>query len=165
MDKTIWFDIESSSLPVHKARIITISFLYQGKEKTLCINPMVPIDPNASRVNGIYDQDVVDWKPFSHYAKYIYELCLQCDAYGGFNNQSFDVPLLAFELLRCGYVLPDKPVIDVYILVQGLFKSLKLKDIYRTLTQKELDAHKSIEDIRATFEIYTTINEKYLNYE
>lgn len=162
-DNILWFDIESCSLPVQSARIITISFLFNGKEKTLYINPMKPIDPGASKVNGIYDKDVVDWKPFTYYANYIYNLCLNCDGYGGYNNRKFDVVLLAFELLRCGYELPNRPIYDVYESVQSLFKSLKLKDIYRTLSKEELDAHKSINDIKATLYLHEYIKNKLLD--
>jgi DNA polymerase-3 subunit epsilon len=162
MDKKLYFDIESSDLPIHTARIITISFLYGDKQTTLYINPEVPINPNASRVNGIYDRDVKNWKPFNHYAERIYKLLNECDTYVTYNGKSFDIPLLYVELLRCGYEMPKKPHIDVYEMVQSLFKSLKLKDIYTTLTKKTFDAHKSIEDIIATQELYHFIIENYL---
>lgn len=150
----LWFDIESTDLPVHTARIVTISFLYKDKQTTLYINPMVPINPMASKVNGIYDKDVIDWKPFSHYAPQIHKLLMDSDAFGTYNGRQFDIPLLYIELLRCGYEMPIKPHYDVYEMVQNHFKSLKLKDIYRTLLKKDFEAHISINDVIATKELY-----------
>ena len=153
-DNILYFDIESSDLPIHTARIITISFIYNGEEKTLYINPGVPIKKEASFVNGIYDKDVKDWKPFSYYAPQIIKLLKKCEAYAGYNCRKFDIPLLSIELLRCGYEMPNKPIFDIYEMVQGLFKSLKLKDIYTVLTGEIFNAHKSSEDIRATQKLY-----------
>lgn len=162
MDNILWFDIESSDLPIHSARIITISFILNRKEKTLYINPGVPISPYASKVNGIYDKDVQEWKPFSYYAKAIFQACEQADGYGGYNCKSFDIPLLTVELLRCGYIMPIKPIIDTYEKVQFLFKSLKLSDIYRTLIGKELKgAHSSICDVQATIELDRHLYKNY----
>jgi len=161
MDNILWFDIESSDLPVHTAKIVTISFIFNGKEKTLYINPGKPIAYGASKVNGIWDKDVKDWKPFSFYAKLIFEICEKAEFYGGYNCRNFDIPLLSIELLRCGYEMPIKPVIDVYEQAQSLFKSLKLSDIYRTLTKTELEAHVSINDIKGTI-LINDIMKKYL---
>lgn len=162
-DNILWFDIESTDLPIHSARIITITFILNGKERTLKINPQVPICYSASKVNGIWDKDVIDWKPFSYYAEEIYNLCCKADAYGGYNNRTFDVPLLTVELLRYGYILPVKPIFDCYEMVQSLFKSLKLKDIYTTITKKTFTAHESKADIEATVDLFYYLKDNYLN--
>ena len=161
----LWFDIESTDLPVYTAKILTISFLFKEKQITLYINPETPIKIEASRVNGIYDKDVVNWKPFREYAPQIFKLLNECDAYGTYNGRNFDIPLLYIEMLRCGYTMPNKPIIDVYEQVQSLFKSLKLKDIYRTLLNKNFEAHISINDIIATRELYEYILDNYLKIE
>ena len=163
-DNILYFDIETTDLPVNLARIVTISFIFNGEEKTLYINPTVPISYGASRVNGIYDKDVIDWRPFKYYAPKIFELLNKCDGYGGYNCRTFDIPILAMEMLRCGYEMPIKPVYDVYEMVQGLFRSLKLKDIYTTLTKRTFDAHKSETDIKATLELYNIIKNDYLSH-
>lgn len=160
----LYFDVETTDLPVNIARIVTISFIFNGEEKTLYINPKVPISNGASRVNGIYDNDVKDWNTFDVYAPKIMELLKKCDGYAGYNCRTFDVPILAMELLRYGYEMPIKPIYDVYEMVQGLFKSLKLKDIYTTLTKKTFDAHKSEADIKATFELHNIIRNDYFNH-
>lgn len=121
---------------------------------------MVPINPNASRVNKIYDKDVINWHPFSYYAPSIINLLNQAEYYGGYNNRTFDLPLLYIELLRNGYEMPDRPVIDVYESCQSLFKSLRLKDIYRTIFKENFDAHISSQDIKATEKLYKYIQEK-----
>ncbi len=58
--------------------------------------------------------------------------------------------------------MPIKPVFDVYEMIQGLFKSLKLKDIYTVLTKKTFQAHQSEADIQATVELYEIIKFHYL---
>ena len=60
-------------------------------------------------------------------------------------------------MLRCGYEIPNHPIIDVYEMAQMLFKSLRLKDIYTTLTGKTFNAHNSDDDIKATKELYDVI--------
>lgn len=162
-DNILYFDIETTDLPVNTARIVTISFIFNGEEKTLYINPTVHIEIGASRVNGIYDKDIKEWKTFNYYAPKIFELLNKCEGYGGYNNRTFDIPILAMEMLRCGYEIPIKPIYDVYEMVQGLFRSLKLKDIYTTLTKKTFEAHKSESDIKATLELYNIIKNDYLN--
>lgn len=165
MNNILWFDIESTDLPTHTARIITISFIFNDNQKTLYINPKVPIEPGASRVNGIYNKDVKDWLTFEEYAPSIMKWLEKAEYYGGYNCRTFDIPLLSVELLRYGYIMPIRPIFDVYEMVQGLFKSLKLKDIYMTLTKKTFAAHRSDADILATEELYTILKNKYLNYE
>lgn len=163
MDNLLYFDIESTGLEIHKEKIITISFIFNDKEKTLYINPNKPIPESASRIHGIKDDDVKDWKPFKEYAGQIYELLNKCDGYVGYNIRKYDVPLLAMELLRCGYDLPNKTIIDVYEVCEGLFRSLKLKDLYLTLSGNILEnAHDSSSDIRATKELYEIVKKKYL---
>lgn len=159
-DNILWFDIEGSDLPVHKARIISISFIFNGSTKTLYINPGVPINPSASFVNGFYDKDVQNFKPFSFYAPTIMQLLERSGSYGGYNNTSYDIPLLYVELLRCGYTMPERPTLDVYQDTQSLYKSLKLKDIYRTIFNEDFKAHQSLDDIIATKRLYEYIQNK-----
>lgn len=164
MNKNILaFDIESTGLELHKAKIITISFIFNGKTKTIMCKPDIPIPIDSTYIHGINDDMVQNCKPFSFYAKAIYELCCRAEWYLGYNIRSYDIVLLKMEMLRAGYEIPDKPIIDVYQMLQSLFKSLKLKDIYRTLFKENINAHNSESDIEATFFIYNHIIEKYLN--
>lgn len=163
MNNILFFDIESSGLEVAKAKILTISFVKGDWNKTFKFDPGVPIPESASRVNGIWDKDVVGLGKFCDSSLEILEILNSCDYYGGYNLRSFDYPLLKVQMLKCGIDIEDKPIIDVYEIVQSLFKSLKLKDIYRTLLKKEFKAHQSHEDIMATRELYEYIIRNYFN--
>ena len=60
-----FFDLETTGINIAKDRIIEIAILKidpSGKEDHLSIrvNPTIPIDPKASEIHGIYDEDVED---------------------------------------------------------------------------------------------------------
>lgn len=162
-DNILWWDCETTGLSTYNDRIISISFIFNGKGRTFLINPMIPIPEGASRVHGIYDSDVKDCPPFSHYAGSIMNILNMASAYGFYNGRNFDYPILYTEMLRCGYIVPQKPFIDVYEVCRELFKSLKLKDIYRVLLNKNFKSHDSMEDIRATVELHDHIIKNFLD--
>lgn len=162
-DNILWFDIESSGLSVYRDRIITISFILNGKTKTFTMDPEVSIPEGASRVHGIYDKDVKGLQTFKDFAPQIMTILEASETYSFYNGRQFDHAMLYIELLRCGYVMPERPIIDVYELVQSLFRSLKLKDIYRVLLGKNFNAHDSLQDTIATRDLYYHIKNNFLN--
>jgi DNA polymerase-3 subunit epsilon len=162
MDNILYFDIESTGLALHKARIVSISFILGEKYKTFLVNPGIPIPYESSRIHGIYDKDVEDCKPLSYYKDDILKILNMCDTYSGYNIKSYDINLLKIEMLRCGIEIPDKPIIDIYELTSSLFRSLKLKDIFLTLTGKTFQAHNSLSDIKATKDLHEIIMERFL---
>ncbi len=161
-DNVLYFDIESTGLELHKVKIITMSFIFNGEKKTVICNPGMPIPLEASKVHGIYDKDVKDAKPFAFYSEAIFKLCNMAETYAGYNIRKYDIVLLKMEMLRCGYEIPDLPIIDVYELANELFRSLKLKDIYLTLSGEKFEAHNSADDILATKKLHEIILDKYL---
>lgn len=61
----VFFDLETTGVNIAKDRIVEISVLKvypNGKEeqKTIRVNPEMPIPKEASEVHGIYDEDVKD---------------------------------------------------------------------------------------------------------
>jgi DNA polymerase III subunit epsilon len=161
-DNILYFDIECSSLSLHTAKIISISFILGNRHQTFLIDPEIPIPLESSRVHGIYDKDVVGCKPFRYYAPKILKI-LECgDTYGGYNLRKFDMVLLTIEMLRCGLSVPEKPIIDIYELTSSLFRSLRLKDIFLTLTGKTFNAHNSLDDIIITRELHQIIMDRFL---
>lgn len=165
MEDYVYFDIETTGLSIYKDRIIELGMIYNDKTTVLRFNPGIPISSGASKVHNIYDKDVIGCNSFHYYAPAIFKLFSKCKGVIGYNIRSFDIPMLQFELLRVSheYILPDFQVIDVYELTQSLFKSLKLKDIYLTLSGKSLqDAHSALADIIATKELFEIIQDKFL---
>lgn len=161
-DNVLYFDIESTGLSLHTARIISISFILGNKHKTFLVNPGIPIPYESSRIHGIYDKDVEDCKPLSYYKDDIIKILNMGDTFSGFNCRRYDIPLLKIEMLRLGYEIPDKPIIDIYELTSSLFRSLKLKDIVLTLTGETYLSHDSLQDIIYTKKLHELIVSKFL---
>lgn len=163
MDNKLWIDLESTGLELHTSKIITASFIFNGQEKTIIVNPGISIPESASRIHGIRDKDVLGLPSLEKYADAIFQLCNKAEWYAGHNLRNYDINLLKIEMLRLGYEIPNKPIIDTYEIAQRLFKSLKLSDIYRTLTGKTFNNHNSSADISAAKELYEVMISKYFN--
>lgn len=163
--KTLWIDLESTGLSVWKDRIVQIGMIYQNKTSCLFINPECPIPEQATYIHKITNEMVKDAHHFSYYAPKLYNLFMECDAYGTYNGRKFDIPLLAFEMKRCGFDLPDKPITDVYEMIQDLEKSKKLKDVYLRFLGREMNnnAHRADYDIQCTYELYNQLLNKFFN--
>lgn len=82
-------------------RIIEISYIKvypNGKEeeKTLRLNPEMPIPAEATAIHHITDDDVRDKPTFKDVAKDLDKVFEGCDI-AGFNSNKFDIPLLVEE--------------------------------------------------------------------
>ena len=83
-------------------------------ERTLRVNPGMPIPAEATAIHHITDADVADAPTFSMIAAELMELFADADI-AGFNSNRFDVPLLTEEFLRAGiaFDLSKRRFIDV----------------------------------------------------
>lgn len=107
----LFFDIESTGLDIPVNSIIELSFVkvFPGGEeriKTWKIKPwdyakraQIPINPQASEVNGVKDEDLLDCPKFIDVLPEVAEW-LEGSDLAGFNSQKFDLPLLAEEIER-----------------------------------------------------------------
>lgn len=107
----LFFDIESTGLNIATDGIIELSFVKampdgEVKIKTWKIRPwdyerhtFIPIDPQASAVNGVKDEDLVDCPKFIEVLPEVISWLEDCDL-AGFNSLKFDLPLLAEEVAR-----------------------------------------------------------------
>lgn len=107
----LFFDIESTGLVIATDAIIELSFVkvFPGGEqrvKTWKIRPwdydrqqQIPINPAASEVNGVKDEDLVDCPRFIEVAEEVLSW-LQDSDLAGFNSLKFDLPMLAEEFER-----------------------------------------------------------------
>ena len=94
----VFLDLETTGVYISKDKIVEISvikFNPDGSEveKTVRVNPGMPIPSSATAIHGITDGDVADEPPFHRYAKSFLDFITECDI-GGFNVVKFDVPLL-----------------------------------------------------------------------
>ena len=102
----IYFDIESTGVETESARIIELACIKYNvdgaqEEKTILVNPGVPIPKEASDVHGITDEMVKDKPFFKQYAQAIRNWFEGCDL-AGFNSDNYDIPLLSAEFERVG---------------------------------------------------------------
>lgn len=107
----LFFDIESTGLNIATDGIIELSFVKvlpggETRIKTWKIKPwdyarhaVIPINPQASEVNGVKDEDLVDCPRFIEVLPEVIEW-LQGSDLAGFNSLKFDLPLLSEEIER-----------------------------------------------------------------
>jgi DNA polymerase-3 subunit epsilon len=167
----IFFDLETTGINVASDRIVEISWLRihpDGREsaQTHLVNPTIPIDPRATAIHGISDEDVRDQPTFQEMAKNLANEFEGCDL-AGYNSNKFDIPLLAEEFLRAGvdFDLRKRKFIDVQVIFHKM-EQRTLAAAYKFYCQKELeDAHSAEADTRATYEILKAQLDRYDNLE
>jgi len=161
------FDLETTGVNTATDRIVEIAIIRvepDGAEitKTWRVNPEMPIPGEASKIHGIYDEDVADAPTFKEISNNVFDLIKDADL-AGFNSNRFDVPLLAEELLRVGidFDLKTNNLIDI----QNIFHKMEPRNLtaaYRFYCDGDLtNAHSAEADTKATYEILKAQLEKY----
>lgn len=167
----IFFDLETTGTNITTDRIVELSYIKvfpdgSTEEKCRRINPGIPIPPASTAVHHITDEDVADAPTFRQLAKSINSIFEGCDI-AGYNSNKFDVPLLMEEFQRAGinFDVADRKFIDV----QNIFHKKEQRTLiaaYRFYCGKELEnAHSSLSDTRATYEVLLGQLEKYDDLE
>ena len=107
----LFFDIESTGLNIATDGMVELSFVkvFPGGEsriKTWKIKPwdyenhcQIPMNPQASEVNGVKDEDLVNCPRFIEVLPEVLEWLKDSDL-AGFNSLKFDLPLLSEEIER-----------------------------------------------------------------
>ena len=168
----LFFDIESTGLNIPNDSIIELSFVkvFPGGEqriKTWKIKPwdyerkrQRPIDPAASKVNGVTDDMLVDCPTFYEVADEVAEWLKDSDL-AGFNSAKFDLPMLAEEFERVELAgkhldvdLHSPKMVDV----QNIYHAMEprnLRAAYRFYCGGEDfdNAHTAEADTVATYEV------------
>ena len=163
----VFFDLETTGINVGTDRIVELTYLKvepNGTEtqKTIRINPEMPISEKASQFHGIYDEDVKDCPTFGEIAKNLAKDIEGCDL-AGYNSSKFDIPLLAEEFLRVDVDIDLKKhqFIDSMVIFYKM-EQRTLSAAYKFYCDKDLEnAHSSEADTRATYEILLAQLEKY----
>ena len=167
----VFFDLETTGVDTSKDRIVEISMIKvmpNGDEdvKTRRINPEMPIQPEATAVQGITDDDVKDQPTFRQLAKSLAQFIQGCD-FGGFNSNRFDLPLLVEEFLRAGVDVDLKR--RKFVDVQNIFHKKEQRTLvaaYKFYCEKDLtDAHSAAADTRATYEVLCSQLDRYEDLE
>lgn len=163
----VFFDLETTGINIAKDRIVEISVLKvspNGKEeqKTIRVNPEMHIPEEASKIHGIYDEDVKNCPTFKSIARELARYIEGCDL-GGYNSNRFDIPLLAEEFLRAevDFDMSRRKFVDV----QTIFHKLEQRTLsaaYRFYCDKCLeDAHTAAADTTATYEVLKAQLDRY----
>lgn len=141
----LFFDIESTGLNIASDGIIELSFVkvfpdHHHEVKTWKIRPwdyalhrQIPINPQASAVNGVVDSDLVGCKTFLDYAPEIASWLRGSDL-AGFNSTKFDLPLLTEEFERARQYCEQK-------IASPTTPEHNKEQAIRTLTAIDLDLH------------------------
>ena len=155
----IFFDLETTGTNITTDRIVEISMIKimpngEEKERTLRINPEMPIPAEATAVHHISNEDVANCRTFKEVAKDLAQSFVGCDI-AGFNSNKFDIPMLDQEFQRVGVKFDfTKPR---FIDVQTIFHKKEQRTLvaaYKFYCGKDLtDAHSANADTRATYEV------------
>ena len=176
----LFFDIESTGLNIPEDSIVELSFVkvFPGGEervKTWRIKPwdyirncQRPMNPDASKVNGITDDMLTGCPTFFELAEEIASWVADSDL-AGFNSAKFDLPMLAEEFERVKLAGKDLHV-DLHsplmVDVQNIFHTMEprnLRAAYRFYCGGEdfENAHSAEADTLATYEVLKAQLDRY----
>ena len=156
----MFFDLETTGTNILRDRIVEISMIKvypdgHDLQRTVRVNPGMPIPAEATAVHHITDADVADKPLFADIAAQLAESFAGCDI-AGFNSNRFDVPMLAEDF---DFTAPR------YVDVQTIFHKKEQRTLsaaYRFYCDKDLEgAHSANADTRATYEVLLAQLERY----
>lgn len=112
--RVLAFDLETTGISTNNDRIVQVALIGADAggnpiHHDVIVNPQRPIPREASRVHGIYDQDVRGKPIFKECASELSEL-MEGAVIVGHNARKFDMPLLQNEFYRCG-ITPPRPLV------------------------------------------------------
>lgn len=162
MKPIIWLDCETTGTSVSKDRVIELAMVKTSHacvtvldEKSVRINPGIPVPQAAIDVHGITDEMLKDCPPFKAYAKAVAEFCEGCDL-GTFNGNNFDLPLLAEEFARCGISWPEKGT--AFVDACQIFHRKEERTVSAAVKfycgHDHEGAHSGLADVKGTIEVY-----------
>ncbi len=169
----LFFDIESTGLNIAVDGIAELSFvkiLPDGEQriKTWKLCPwnyvarcQQPMNPSASEVNGLKDEDLVGCPKFHEVVDEVVDWLEDSDL-AGFNSAKFDLPMLAEEIERVRLFmhknidlnLHEKKMVDVQTIYHAM-EPRNLRAAYRFYCggQDFENAHTAEADTLATYEV------------
>lgn len=117
------------------------------------VNPCRPIHPDASRVNGLADGDVVDAPVFADLAHEVDRLLEGAVMVA--HNAPFDGSFLVAEYTIAGREPPDVPVLDTLALSRRLFRFRRndLGSVAEALGARGGVQHRAARDAEVTYQV------------
>ena len=169
----LFFDIESTGLNIATDCIAELSFVKifpdgEQRIKTWKLCPwnyvarcQQPMNPSASEVNGLKDEDLAGCPKFHEVVDEVVEWLADSDL-AGFNSAKFDLPMLAEEIERVRLFLNrnidlnlhEKKMVDVQTIYHAM-EPRNLRAAYRLYCggQDFENAHTAEADTIATYEV------------
>jgi len=142
------FDVEATGTNVSADKIIEIAYIKIRSngvvvQKSILLDPEIPISDMASAVHGIYNDMVKGRSKFRERSQEIWEI-FQNSYYGGFNIINFDLPMLRREFIRVGmdFNYSTKQIIDVKEIFQFMTPR-NLPNAYEYYCHHEFDKPRS----------------------
>ena len=177
----LFFDIESTGLNIATDCIAELSFVKifpdgEQRIKTWKLCPwnyvarcQQPMNPSASEVNGLKDEDLAGCPKFHEVVDEVVEWLTDSDL-AGFNSAKFDLPMLAEEIERVRLFmnrnidlnLHEKKMVDVQTIYHAM-EPRNLRAAYRFYCggQDFENAHTAEADTIATYEVLKGQLERY----
>ena len=165
----LFFDIESTGLNIATDGIVELSFVKafpgqpEPKIKTWKIKPwdyqlhrQIPMNPSASAVNGVKDEDLKDCPKFIDVLPEIAEWLKDSDL-AGFNSAKFDLPLLAEEIERVrAYCLDRATVPPSMEKAQAMLELIGQIDLHdkKMVDVQNIYHHMEPRNLRAAYRFY-----------
>jgi DNA polymerase-3 subunit epsilon len=166
MKPICFFDLETTGTDKMNDRIVEIAIVeWDGAVKNKFhsyVNPGMPIPAAATEVHGITDEIVSSCPTFKDMAEQVFSFIVGCDL-GGFNSNSFDIPMLYVELNRAGFELDLKEI--NFIDACNIFKrkeerTLSAASLFYTGSEHD-GAHSALNDVLATINVFNAQLERY----
>jgi DNA polymerase-3 subunit epsilon len=124
-EKVLAFDLETTGVSTSRDRIVQLALIGTLEDGTAVniehvVKPPVLIPLDASRIHGIYNEDVRSKPPFADIADEVASL-IDGAILVGHNVRKFDYAMLKHEFLRLGRLAPEpKAIMDTLELVRRL---------------------------------------------
>lgn len=157
---TIIYDLETTGLNYNKDKIIEAYFYNINTKKSLhlLINPQCTIKPEISRINHIYNNDVLNMPIFEKVYDKILKFCSNNAYLISHNNINFDKPFLLSEIVRAGYTIPKLwKYIDTVRVSRHIYPQLEnyKQDTLRKFMKISCEGnHRAEKDVQDLVKIY-----------
>ena len=164
----LFFDIESTGLNIATDGIIELSFVKAMPDGDVRVNTwkikpwdyrnrrVIPINPSASEVNGVKDEDLVNCPKFIEVLPEVAQWLSGSDL-AGFNSTKFDLPLLAEEIERvreyCHSRLSDPKAHDKAAEMLRCIESIDLHQS-KMVDVQNIYHHMEPRNLRAAYRFY-----------
>jgi DNA polymerase-3 subunit epsilon len=162
-----FFDIEATGLDTANDRIVELAICklhpdYTTESFSWLINPMMLISAESTAIHGISDADVFAEPTFKDLSLHIWAILNNCD-FGGFNCNSYDIPMLYNEFVRAGLAFDYSTI--RFIDAGSIFKRKEPRTLAAAvnfyLGYDLANAHSAVADIHATVDVFLKQLVKY----